>query len=86
MLFGADPGAELSERAGYLWWDEDPLLPVEEISLPGPHNRDNAMAAAAACLARGVERDDVAGGLRTFAGVAHRLELIAVRDGSGLRQ
>jgi UDP-N-acetylmuramoylalanine--D-glutamate ligase len=81
VLFGAGPGAELSDRAGYLWWDEDPLLPVAEISLPGPHNRDNAMAAAAACLARGVERDDVASGLRTFTGVAHRLELIAVQDG-----
>jgi UDP-N-acetylmuramoylalanine--D-glutamate ligase len=39
------------------------------------------MAASAACLARGVPRDAVAAGLRTFAGVAHRLELIATRDG-----
>jgi len=81
VLFGAGGPAELSDRAGYLWWDEDPLLPVEAISLPGEHNRRNAMAAAAACLARGVDRDDVTAGLRTFRGVAHRLELIAVRDG-----
>ena len=32
------------------------------------------MAAAAACLARGVEREAVAAGLRTFPGVAHRLD------------
>ncbi|HEY2320201.1 MAG TPA: UDP-N-acetylmuramoyl-L-alanine--D-glutamate ligase, partial [Solirubrobacteraceae bacterium] len=76
--FGAS-GAELSDRAGYLWWDEQPLLDVTEISLPGPHNRANAMAAAAACLARGIDREAVATGLRTFAGVAHRLELIATR-------
>ncbi len=39
------------------------------------------MAAAAVCLARGIEPGAVADGLRTFAGVAHRLERIAVRDG-----
>jgi UDP-N-acetylmuramoylalanine--D-glutamate ligase len=61
-------GAELSDRAGYLWWDEEPLLDVTEISLPGAHNRANAMAAAAACLARGIDRDAVAAGLRTFRG------------------
>ena len=74
-------GAELSDRAGYLWWDEEPLLDVTEISLPGAHNRANAMAAAAACLARGIDRDAVAAGLRTFPGVAHRLEPIATRHG-----
>jgi UDP-N-acetylmuramoylalanine--D-glutamate ligase len=73
-------GAELSERAGYLWWDDEPLIDVTEISLPGPHNRANAMAVAAACLARGIEADAVVAGLRTFPGVAHRLELIATRD------
>jgi UDP-N-acetylmuramoylalanine--D-glutamate ligase len=39
------------------------------------------MATAAVCLARGIERDAVAEALRTFTGVAHRLETIAVRDG-----
>jgi UDP-N-acetylmuramoylalanine--D-glutamate ligase len=72
-------GAELSDRSGYLWWDEEPLVDVTEISLPGAHNRANAMAAAAACLARGIGRDAVASGLRTFPGVAHRLEPIATR-------
>jgi UDP-N-acetylmuramoylalanine--D-glutamate ligase len=79
--FGAGGGAELSERSGYLWWDEEPLLATSEISLPGDHNRANAMAAAAACLARGLDREAVAGGLRSFPGVAHRLERVAVRDG-----
>jgi UDP-N-acetylmuramoylalanine--D-glutamate ligase len=78
--FGA-AGAELSDRAGYLWWDDEPLIDVTEISLPGLHNRANAMAVAAACLARGIERDAVVTGLRTFPGVAHRLELIATRGG-----
>ncbi|MGH2858360.1 MAG: UDP-N-acetylmuramoyl-L-alanine--D-glutamate ligase, partial [Solirubrobacteraceae bacterium] len=81
VCFGDEPGAELSHRAGMLWWDEQPLLAAEEISLPGDHNRANAMAAAAVCLARGLDREAVVSGLRSFAGVAHRLERISVRDG-----
>ncbi len=81
VLFGAGGGPELSDRAGYLWWDDQPIVRVEEIALPGEHNRQNAMATAAACLARGVDAEAVAAGLRTFAGVRHRLELVAVKDG-----
>jgi UDP-N-acetylmuramoylalanine--D-glutamate ligase len=81
VLFGPGPGAELSERAGQLWWDEEPLLRVDELRLRGEHNRRNAMAAAAVCLARGVEADAVRAGLRTFAGVEHRLEEVATVDG-----
>ncbi|HEY2772343.1 MAG TPA: UDP-N-acetylmuramoyl-L-alanine--D-glutamate ligase [Solirubrobacteraceae bacterium] len=81
VLFGSGPEAELADRAGYLWWDSRPLVRHEEISLPGAHNRQNAMATAAVCLARGVEPEAVAAGLRTFSGVAHRLELLAVVDG-----
>jgi UDP-N-acetylmuramoylalanine--D-glutamate ligase len=81
VLFGAREDAELSERSGYLWWDEQPLIRVDEIALPGDHNRENAMAAAAVCLARGIDAEAVATGLRTFSGVAHRLERIGARDG-----
>ncbi len=83
VLFGEGEGdsLELSDRAGHLWWDDEPLLAVDEIALPGAHNRANAMATAAVCLARGIEPEAVVEGLRTFAGVAHRLERLAVRDG-----
>jgi UDP-N-acetylmuramoylalanine--D-glutamate ligase len=82
VLFGgAGDDAELTYRAGYLWWDDDPLIKDDEISLPGAHNLQNAMAVAAVCLARGVDRHAVAAGLRTFAGVPHRLELIRVAGG-----
>jgi UDP-N-acetylmuramoylalanine--D-glutamate ligase len=81
VLFGRTPAAELAERSGHLWWDERPLIAMNEVALPGAHNRENAMAAAAVCLARGIEAEAVAEGLRTFTGVAHRLELIAVTDG-----
>ena len=81
VTFGEGPGPEVSHRAGYLWWNERPILPVDELALPGAHNVQNAMATAAVCLARGVDAEAVAAGLRTFAGVTHRLERIAVKDG-----
>jgi UDP-N-acetylmuramoylalanine--D-glutamate ligase len=81
VLFGSGAGAEMSDRAGHLWWDEQPIVRVDEIALPGEHNRQNAMAAAAVCLARGIDPRAVASGLRTFAGVSHRLERIATIDG-----
>jgi UDP-N-acetylmuramoylalanine--D-glutamate ligase len=79
--FGTGTDADLADREGYLWWGDEALIRVAEISLPGAHNRQNAMATAAVCLARGIEAGAVADGLRSFAGVAHRLELVAERDG-----
>jgi UDP-N-acetylmuramoylalanine--D-glutamate ligase len=81
VCFGAGPEAEVADRAGQLWWAEQPLLAVDEIRLRGPHNRANAMAAAAVTLARGVPAEAVADALRSFAGVPHRLEALGERDG-----
>jgi UDP-N-acetylmuramoylalanine--D-glutamate ligase len=81
VCFGDGPQAELSDRAGHLWWAEEPLIAVEELKLRGLHNRRNAMAAAAICLARGIDPDAVRAGLRSFAGVEHRLEEVATIDG-----
>src|SRR5215217_6217902 len=77
VCFGAGPGAQLSDRAGKLWWGERPLLAVSKLGLRGTHNAQNAMAAAAVCLARGADPDAVAAGLRSFGGLAHRLEEVA---------
>jgi UDP-N-acetylmuramoylalanine--D-glutamate ligase len=59
----------------------EPLLGLGELSLPGEHNRQNGIAAATVCLARGLDPEAVAAGLKTFEGVAHRLELVTVIDG-----
>jgi UDP-N-acetylmuramoylalanine--D-glutamate ligase len=45
--------------------------------LPGAHNWQNAAAAYAACRACGLEADAIVAGLRSFAGLAHRQELVA---------
>ena len=67
------PGA--ARRAG---WDQ---AQVQEIGLRGRHNVQNATAAAASCLARGIDVEAVRTGLRTFKGVKHRLEEIAQEEG-----
>jgi len=79
--FGHGPRARLADREGALWWDGERLIAHDEIRLRGAHNRENAMAAAAAALARGLAAGAVREGLATFKGVAHRLEEVATHDG-----
>jgi UDP-N-acetylmuramoylalanine--D-glutamate ligase len=51
------------------------------VTLPGRHNWQNTAAAYAAARAAGVARDDIAATIRTYPGLAHRQERIAVVDG-----
>ncbi|HXV04303.1 MAG TPA: UDP-N-acetylmuramoyl-L-alanine--D-glutamate ligase [Solirubrobacterales bacterium] len=78
---GAGPDCEVSLSAGTIFHDGEPLIGVEELGLFGEHNVDNAMAAAAAALSMGIDREAVREGLRGFAGVPHRLEPVAEVDG-----
>jgi UDP-N-acetylmuramoylalanine--D-glutamate ligase len=80
--FGWDPSAALFELDGELWWQGRGLIALSELRLRGRHNVENAMAAAAVCLARGIDAEAVRAGLRSFAGVAHRLEEVAERGGA----
>ena len=50
---------------------------VRARSLPGRHNWQNAAAAYAAARALGVSLKDTAEGLKTFPGLAHRMETVA---------
>ena len=77
----ADPDCELSMRDGVIFAADEPLLRADELQLLGAHNVENAMAAAAAALVSGLPRDVVAEGLRSFGGVAHRLERVRELDG-----
>jgi UDP-N-acetylmuramoylalanine--D-glutamate ligase len=71
---GAGAGPTLS-------WRGEPLMAAGEIRLRGPHNLENAMAAAAVALARGLPAAAVREALATFGGVEHRLEEVGTRDG-----
>lgn len=81
--YGIDACADADELCTVSFADgeirdaEGVLLPRAELPLAGEHNLRNAMAVAVAALAVGVDRDGVIGGLRSFAGVPHRLERVA---------
>ena len=58
------------------------VLDLNEVAtLPGVHNWQNAAAAYAACKALSVDPPVIAACLRSFPGLAHRQELVAVIDG-----
>ena len=50
------------------------IMDTKEIFIPGKHNLENAMAAAGAAIAIGVDTKFIAKVLREFKGVEHRLE------------
>jgi UDP-N-acetylmuramoylalanine--D-glutamate ligase len=60
---------------------ERPLFARDSLSVPGPHNIANAMAAAAAALAMGVPARRAAKGLQAFRGLEHRMERARVLEG-----
>ncbi len=72
---------EIEVRGDVIQWRGEPLIGVDELRILGVHNRENAMAAAAAALSLGLDRDSVVEGLRTFEGVVHRMERVTERDG-----
>ena len=59
----------------------EPLIALDRLALPGPHNAENAAATAAVADVIGIDRDRIAAALADFPGVPHRLERVAERDG-----
>jgi len=57
------------------------LLHRADIGLRGNHNVENVLAAAAAATLAGVEPGAIAQGVRSFAGVEHRIEFVAAVSG-----
>jgi UDP-N-acetylmuramoylalanine--D-glutamate ligase len=73
-------------RDGILYDDtegqESPVLDLREVpSLPGTHNWQNAAAAYAAARAIGLEPMVIAACMRSYPGLPHRQELLAIVDG-----
>ena len=87
MLFSrkreVEQGAFVRDGVMIVRWhgEETPVLPVKEIYIPGPHNLENALAAACLCFCRGVSAEVIAYTLRTFRGVEHRIEFVRELDG-----
>jgi UDP-N-acetylmuramoylalanine--D-glutamate ligase len=83
--YGMDrPGRGASEawlEDGWLTVDGERVVPADEVRLPGRHMLADVVGAALAGRLIGVDAGAIATVARTFAGVPHRLETVAERDG-----
>ncbi len=66
-------------RGHVVWFDEH--RPVPPMPLPGRHNLENALAAAAVGRIAGLSDEAIDAAIRSFKGVEHRLELVGEWDG-----
>jgi UDP-N-acetylmuramoylalanine--D-glutamate ligase len=76
---GIDP--HLWIEAGEVWNADGPLFPAAALAMPGDHNRQNLLLAAAVALAAGLTPAVIEAGCRSFPGVPHRLERIRLHQG-----
>jgi len=61
--------------------DAEIICNVDDLSIPGAHNLENALAAVAATKAMGINNNSLAAALKEFRGVSHRLEFVAEING-----
>ena len=57
------------------------LCKTTELQIPGGHNVENALAAAAISYFAGIDAETITGVLKSFMGVEHRIEYVATVDG-----
>ncbi len=57
------------------------LCTVDELGIKGGHNVENALAASLIAFLAGAKADKIAGVLKTFQGVEHRIEFVRELDG-----
>jgi UDP-N-acetylmuramoylalanine--D-glutamate ligase len=73
----------LTTRKDRLWLCEggEALLPVDKLPIAGLHNAANALAALALCRAIGLPYEGLIPALKTFEGLPHRVQKVAVVAG-----
>jgi UDP-N-acetylmuramoylalanine--D-glutamate ligase len=82
VLNGRDPATRrLADRTGahVVWFDQH--RPIPPMRLPGRHNVENALAAAAVGRIAGLSDEAIDEAIGSFKGVEHRLELVGEWDG-----
>ena len=61
--------------------EEELIISVSQVPLPGAHNLENVLAAVVATRLAGVRPTQIEAGIKSFAGVEHRLEFVAEING-----
>ena len=80
-----DPLADAHRKAGgkvkVIHPADAPTSIANSASLAGPHNAENAAAAATCLAALGLTEDEIATGMTNFAGLPHRLQTVTSHGG-----
>lgn len=63
-------------KDGNVYFNDQSIIPVSDIALPGDYNLENILAATAASKLYGADNKAIASVLRTFRGVKHRLQFV----------
>ncbi|WP_413301456.1 UDP-N-acetylmuramoyl-L-alanine--D-glutamate ligase [Bacillus sp. 1P10SD] len=66
---------------GWIVFNGEKVMEIEEIALPGVHNLENILSAMAAAKLSGVDNKAIQEVLRTFTGVKHRLQYVGEVSG-----
>lgn len=66
---------------GFICFNGEKVMKVNEIALPGNHNLENILSAMAAAKLSGVENSAIQQVLRAFTGVRHRLQYVGEIEG-----
>lgn len=64
-----------------LYWNDEKIINVSEIALPGKHNLENILAAVSVAKLIGVDNEAIVRVLTTFTGVKHRLQYVSTING-----
>ena len=82
VTFSLNQPADLCVRQDLVWLFDQPLFALSDLHLPGKHNLQNAMVAAAMAVKMGVSADQIRAGIQAFKGVEHRIEFVAEIQGA----
>jgi UDP-N-acetylmuramoylalanine--D-glutamate ligase len=80
-LDAPDMPEDFGLAGGYLVRGAERIVAAADLPLAGAHNAANALAACALAVAAGVPLAALAKGLKSFRGLPHRMQRVAVRGG-----
>lgn len=65
----------------WIVFNDEKIIRVDEIALPGMHNLENVLSATAAAVLAGTDRASIVQVLKEFTGVRHRLQFVSEISG-----
>lgn len=63
-------------RGDYLYYQDEEIISLDDIKLPGQHNIENIQAAVTAAKVMGIETAIIQQGIASFQGMPHRIEYL----------